>query len=182
LVSARGVLRHEGFPYALDNGAWTAFQRNEPFDVQAFEKAVTWGAHAADWLVLPDIVAGGLSSLKYSMTWAPRLAGVCPLLIAVQDGMKAEDVSPLIGPGLGIALGGSTTWKEKTMRHWGALAKRRRAYFHVLRVNTVRRIRLCQDAQAHSFDGSSVSRFACNLPRLDHARRQVSIFGGIYAS
>src|SRR3546814_4879783 len=26
MVSARGVLRTEGFPYELDNGAWTSFQ------------------------------------------------------------------------------------------------------------------------------------------------------------
>ncbi len=37
MVSARGVLRTEGFPYGLDNGAWTAFQRDEPFDVDHAE-------------------------------------------------------------------------------------------------------------------------------------------------
>lgn len=38
-VSAKGVLRTEGFPYALDNGAWSAFTQGEDFDVEAFEKA-----------------------------------------------------------------------------------------------------------------------------------------------
>ena len=40
MVSARGALRTEGFRYALDNGAWTSFQRGEPFDEAAFERAV----------------------------------------------------------------------------------------------------------------------------------------------
>ena len=40
LVSARGVLRSEGCGYALDNGAWTAHQRGEAFDEDAFVEAV----------------------------------------------------------------------------------------------------------------------------------------------
>lgn len=178
LVSARGVLRHEGFPYALDNGAWTAFQKGEPFDVPAFEKAVEWGAAAADWLILPDIVGGGIESLRFSMEWAPRLAGLCPLLLAVQDGMTPADVAPIVGAQIGIAVGGSTEWKEQSLPAWGALARETGAYLHVLRVNTCRRIDLCRDAGADSFDGSSVTRFACNLPRLDRARRQLSLLNG----
>ena len=183
LVSARGVLRHEGFPYALDNGAWTAFQKGEPFDIPAFERAVEWGGSGADWLILPDIVGGGLESLRVSMEWAPRLQSVCPLLLAVQDGMIPADVLPMVGPDLGIAVGGSTEWKEGTLAAWGALAREAGAYLHVLRVNTCRRIALCRDAGVDSFDGSSVTRFACNLPRLDNARRQLSlIIGAPYVS
>jgi len=178
LVSARGVLRNEGFAYALDNGAWTAHQRGEPFDVAAFERAVSWGAARADWLVLPDIVAGGLPSLKMSMTWAARLQGLCPLLLAVQDGMTPADVRSDIGPGIGIAVGGSTNWKEATCRQWGRLAAEKGAYLHVLRVNTARRIAICADAGAHSFDGTSASRFAKTIRPLDNARRQLSMFGG----
>ena len=178
LVSAQGVLRHEGFPYAIDNGAWTAFQKGELFDVPAFERAVAWGAEGADWLILPDIVGGGLDSLRFSMEWAPRLDGVCPLLLAVQDGMEPADVESIVGSHLGIALGGSTEWKESTLAAWGSLSRRVGAYFHVLRVNSCRRIDLCRDAGADSFDGSSVSRFAKTLPLLDGARRQLSLLNG----
>jgi hypothetical protein len=182
LVSARGVLRHEGFPYALDNGAWTAHQRGEPFDVPAFEKAIEWGGDGADWLILPDIVAGGLSSLKMSMTWASRLQGVCPMLLAVQDGIEPNDVEAIVGHDIGIAVGGSTEWKETTCRRWGELARNRGAYLHVLRVNTARRIAICKDADADSFDGSSATRFVKTLPMLDCARRQLSVFGALHAS
>ena len=177
LVSARGVLRHEGFPYALDNGAWTAHQRAEPFDVAAFEKAVTWGADAADWLVLPDIVAGGLKSLRMSMEWAPRLAGMCPLLLAVQDGIDPDDVRSVLGSDIGLAVGGSTKWKESTCGTWGQLARDTGCHLHVLRVNTARRIAICADAGADSFDGTSATRVMKTLRPLDNARRQLSIFG-----
>jgi hypothetical protein len=172
------VLRHEGFPYALDNGAWTAYQKGEAFDVPAFEKAVAWGGDGADFLIVPDIVCGGLESLAFSMSWIPRLSGVCPLLLAVQDGIEPNNVRDIVGPELGIAVGGSTEWKEQTIPKWGKLASEAGAYLHVLRVNTCRRIDICRDAGVHSFDGSSVTRFAVNLPLLDGARRQLSLFGG----
>jgi hypothetical protein len=36
LVSAKGELRTEGIRYALDNGAWSAFVQQQPFDEEAF--------------------------------------------------------------------------------------------------------------------------------------------------
>lgn len=40
LVVAGAILQHEGFQYALDNGAWSCFKRGVSFDELAFEKAV----------------------------------------------------------------------------------------------------------------------------------------------
>ena len=93
LVSAAGVLRTEGFPYALDNGAWSAFTQGRPFDVQLFERALRdLGAHA-DWTVLPDVVAGGHASLDLSLRWMRRVLDESPRgLLAVQDGMEPSDV------------------------------------------------------------------------------------------
>lgn len=174
MVSARGCLRHEGFRYALDNGAWTAFQRGEPFDIAAFMRAVDLLGHGADFIVAPDIVAGGKRSLDFSLSWLGQLRGVAPLLLAVQDGIAVDDVSSLIGPELGIFVGGTTEWKLPTMADWGALARRTGAYLHVGRVNSSRRIALCSAAGADSFDGSSATRYAVTLRPLDLARRQQS--------
>lgn len=178
LVSARGVLRHEGFPYALDNGAWTAFQKGEPFDEAAFLKAIDLLGAGAEWIVIPDIVSAGHTSLGFSLSWLPRLAHFPRLLLAVQDGLKPSDVSHLLSPRIGVFLGGSTEWKESTMRDWGAICRRRGAWFHVGRVNTRIRIRLCKDAGADSFDGSSPSRYCKMLPRLDAEVRQMHLWGG----
>lgn len=176
LVSARGVLRTEGMPFALDNGAWTAFQRGEPFDSGAFERAVDLLGEGADWVVIPDIVVGGLSSLDFSLTWIDRLASCRRLLLAVQDGMAPELVRPLLSRRIGIFVGGSTNWKLSTMCGWGRLAHEVGCYMHVGRVNTVRRIRLCSAAGADSFDGTSASMFSDTLPMLDAARRSRDLF------
>ncbi len=175
MVSAKGVLRTEGFRYCLDNGAWWAHQNEQPFDEAAFLKAYKLLAVGADFVVLPDIVAGGMRSLAFSLDWRERLCRICPQLLAVQDGMAAVHIAPLVGPELGIFVGGTTEWKERTMALWGAVARSRRGYFHVGRVNSARRIALCAAAGADSFDGSSVSRYAVTLPKLENARQQLDL-------
>lgn len=162
--------------YALDNGAWTAHQRGEPFDVAAFEKALGLLGDGADWVVAPDIVGGGVRSLRLSESWLPRLEWCRRTLIAVQDGIAPRDISPLLGSRVGIFVGGTTEWKIATMRRWGSLSRERQCYLHVARVNSARRIHLCHDAGAHSFDGSSVTRYAKTLPLLDNAARQGQLF------
>lgn len=183
LVSAAGVLRTEGFSrYALDNGAWSAFQQGRPFCEVAFCRAVDRLGEGADWVVLPDIVAGGQASLDFSLRWLERLKGFPrTLLIAVQDGMHPDEVRDYLNPSVGIFLGGSTEWKLQTMEAWGILARRRNCYFHVGRVNSARRIAMCAAANASSFDGTSVTRFANTLPRLDGALKHRIDQADLYA-
>ena len=182
MVSARGVLRTEGFRFALDNGAWTSFQRGEPFDEPAFERAVSLLGADADWIVVPDIVMGGMASLKFSRMWLARLRNrrslsTATFMIAVQNGIGHGYVRDIIGPQVGIFVGGDTEWKLATMTEWTRLAHSRGAICHVGRVNSARRIRLCAAAGVDSFDGSGPSRFATALPPLDLARRQADIEG-----
>jgi hypothetical protein len=176
LVSAAGCLRHEGFPYALDNGAWSAFQHGTAFDAKRFERAVELLAAGAEWVVAPDIVAGGRESLELSLAWLPRLLDrTTRVLLAVQNGIQETDIASLLGPRVGIFVGGDTEWKLATMDQWAALARARGCWCHIARVNTVRRVLRCQVAGAHSFDGTSVSRFACTITELDNARRSPAL-------
>lgn len=160
LVSATGVHRTEGFQYAIDNGAWTAHQQGKPFDEPAFLKVVEKLGAGADWIAIPDIVAGGRRSLEFSLSWIERLRGACKmLLLPVQDGMATRDVAKIIGPSVGVFVGGSTDWKLTTMHAWARAPLGVDAWCHIARVNSARRIRLCQDVRANSIDGSSVTRF-----------------------
>jgi hypothetical protein len=178
LVSATGVLRTEGFPYALDNGAWSAYQQKKPFDDRAFALALRRLGAGADWTVLPDIVCGGMTSLELSLRWRARVLAECArALIAVQDGMSTDDIAVFLGSRVGIFVGGSTRWKEETIGLWADLGRRHGCWVHVGRVNSVRRIAICTSAGATSFDGSSASRYATTIRSLDSARRQVGLFG-----
>jgi hypothetical protein len=175
LVSRAGVWRSEGFAYALDNGAWTDFQAGSPFDGDTFDRLIEKMGSCADWIVLPDIVAGGIKSLELSLRWMNRCRSVSDLvLLAVQDGMEPADVRNLLGRHVGVFLGGSTEWKIERMRDWGALCADVGCHYHVARVNTRGRMRLAVEAGASSVDGSSASRFAKNVGKITNWASQPS--------
>jgi hypothetical protein len=176
LVSRAGAWRPEGFPYGLDNGAWSDFRTGQPFDGPRFQLLMDRLGAGADWIVVPDIVAGGLPSLALSMEWLPRVQRTgAPALIAVQDGMEPHDLAPIVGPRVGIFLGGSTEWKLQRMEQWGAFCRERNVHYHVARVNTAKRINQARVCGASSIDGSSASRYAETLPLLDVSARQLDM-------
>lgn len=170
LVSAAGVLRTEGSAYALDNGAWSAHQQGRAFDARAFGHALHQLGAGADFVVAPDIVCGGEASLELSFRWMRRCLDAAPrMLIAVQNGHEPWQIDELLGPRVGVFVGGDTEWKITTLPRWAAVATARGAWCHVGRVNTARRIALCGAAGATSFDGTSVIRFPSTLDQLDRA-------------
>jgi len=177
LVSATGRLRTEDFDhYALDNGAWTAYQKGKPIDLDLFTKALRMLGKDADWAVLPDIVAGGEKSLELSLKWMRTVLDECQMgMLSVQDGMTVDMVRELVGPRVGIFIGGSTAWKLETIDQWAELGRERNAWCHVARVNSPLRIRKCQRAGATSFDGTNASRFSKNHPKLNCAIRQQTL-------
>ncbi|MFL5063422.1 MAG: hypothetical protein ACJ8FU_08435 [Xanthobacteraceae bacterium] len=178
MVSAAADLRTEGFDrYALDNGAWAAFQAGRRINIARFCRALDLLGDEAEFVIAPDIVLGGEESLALSLAWLPHVLDRTErALIAVQNGMTPDDLRPHVSERVGIFVGGDTAWKEASLGEWGWLKAETGCHLHVGRVNTKRRIRLCALAGADSFDGSSASRFAKSLPRLDLARRQPCLF------
>ena len=169
-----------GMSHACDNGAWPAHIAGRSIDIPAFLAMLNKHGPTADFIVVPDIVGGGMASLALTQEWLPILLAredlqQPHLLIAVQDGMSPQDVAPLLSKRVGIFVGESTEWKLETMPIWGALARTTGCYLHIGRVNTQRRIALCAAAGANSFDGTSVTRFSKTLRPLDLARRQMDM-------
>lgn len=95
-----------GAPVALDNGAWVAFNRGEPWDAGEFEAALGELHERIGWYVLPDRVGQGTTSLRFSLDWLKRLswAKATPYL-AVQDGMTEA--------GLGCAASTASTGQDR---------------------------------------------------------------------
>lgn len=177
LVSATGEWRHEGFPYALDNGAWTAHQAGAAMlNVELFLALLVAMGAGADWCALPDIVGGGRRSLALSLTWLSSSLALCRrVLIPVQEGIEADDVRPFLHPRVGIFVGGiSDEWKLGTMPMWARLAREHGTWCHVGRVNSQKRIRACHAAGAHSFDGSGTAKFVKMIHRLDRTVKELA--------
>ena len=178
LVSATGCLRPEGFPYAIDNGAWTAHQKGAPINLALFVVALFKLGRDAEWVALPDIVGGGMKSLALSLAWLRTVLNLTErALIPVQDGMRIDDVRPLLCRNVGVFVGGSpfTNWKEETTPAWARACRDAGAWCHVGRVNSQRRINICAAAGATSFDGTSATKYAVELPKLHRAVVQQSL-------
>lgn len=176
-LDGRGERLH-GMRHALDNGAWSAFAQGRPWDEGAFRVALDRFGPAADFIVVPDVVADREVSLARTRAWLPGLLarpdlGAARLLIAIQDGMTFADIEPLLAnPRVGLFIGGSTEWKLAAIEPWGRWAKARGRYVHCGRVNTARRIAICAGAGVDSIDGTSATRFAKTLPLLTRAAAQ----------
>lgn len=182
LLTPDNATMRDGMRFGIDNGAWKtrAAEFGGPggnFDADGFTSLIERCGCAADFVIVPDIVAGGMASLEFSLSWLPRLQHFRQLLFAVQDGMDAREVGKILREhsNVGIFLGGSTEWKLKTMYAWGMVAASWNRWYHVGRVNSAKRIRLCAEAGATSFDGTSASMYSCTVPLLDAARRQPSL-------
>jgi hypothetical protein len=177
LLTPDNATRRDGFSFAIDNGAWGCHQKGIPFQEKPFVTLIEKYGSLADFVICPDIVAGGEKSLDLSLQWLPRLTHLRRVLLPVQDGMSMPQVFNVLRhfPSVGIFLGGSTEWKLRTLYDWGVLAAATGRWYHVGRVNTRRRIRLCAEAGATSFDGTSASMYAISVPRLEDARRQPSL-------
>ena len=169
-----------GMSYAIDNGAWRCFTAGTPWNQDAFVAVVRRLGAGADWIALPDIVAAGAASLERSAHWLPVLRAICaaPLLLPVQDGMSDADVLPFAQAGVGIFLGGSTEWKLANALRWGRFARAAGVHYHIARVNTAKRIRLCAAAGADSMDGTSPVAFPKTLAMIERARGQRDLFAG----
>lgn len=138
-------------PYALDNGAFPAFAKGEPWDRGAYDELLTWASgtgQAPLWALVPDVVGDRAGTLS---AWNRNREHVAayrwPLAFAVQDGMTPADVPDAAAV---VFVGGSTEWKWSTVSMWCREFPR----VHVGRVNTYRWLRVCEDAGAESVDGT----------------------------
>lgn len=168
LVSATGVHRTEGFDnHVLDNGAWSAWNSGTPWDRSKFETLCKKFGATAQWVVVPDVVADRAATLTKAQEWLPLLANVGKMrLLAAQDGMVPDDIRAWLSHDVGIFVGGTTEWKWSHLHQWGDLAAERGCRLHVGRVNTRKAIRKCRDVGAHSFDGTSATRFAVTADKI----------------
>jgi len=134
----------------------------------------------ADWAVVPDVVCDGHRTLTRTMAWIEAIRAHTVPLVCVADGIEPGDVWPILGPQCGIFVAGSTSWKWTTLPEWGRIARARGCYLHVGRVNSAKRIALCVEAGADSFDGRCVLFDRDRITEQTEAARNPSTQTTIY--
>lgn len=141
-------------PYALDNGAYSAWAHKTPWDEAAWFKLLEWAKLSARdpvWCVVPDVVGDRTATLAQYQRYSGEIErrGWLPAF-AVQDGMTKTDVPS----GAVVFVGGTTAWKWRTAEMWCGEFPR----VHVGRVNTYRRLVQCHEWGAESVDGTGWMR------------------------
>lgn len=146
-----------------DNGAFICHQQGREFDAPAFE--VFLRVISRDWpvqprfIVVPDIVGGGIQSLRFSASWVARMDTMldvpdCPRYLAVQDGMTVEDVLAELWQYDGLFVGGLAKWKLLTGKTWVDLAHANGRPCHIGRVGTANRILWARSTDCDSADSA----------------------------
>lgn len=120
-----------------------------------------------EFIVLPDIVAGGLASMEESRRWVHRCRGLAPLYLAIQDGMEPADVDDkLAGACAGYFIGGTLKWKIRHGEKWTRAAHERGLRCHIGRMGTPKRIRWGMRINADSIDSALPLWAETNLQRF----------------
>lgn len=137
-------------PYALDNGAYSAFTSGKPWNADAWWAMLQWAKASGftpQWALCPDVVANREATLKQWPIYSPLIheAG-WRCAFAVQDGMTAADVPPDADV---VFVGGSTEWKWRTAAAWAQFP-----HVHIGRVNSIAHLDLCRSLGVKSCDGS----------------------------
>lgn len=152
------------FPYALDNGAFSAWDRTDnSFDESkwsehAWKCLIVWAASQSQkpmWAIVPDRPGDARQTIeRWSMYAGIVKENGIPLAIAVQDGMTAEMVKRLKPTADVIAVGGSTEWKWHSVEMWSREFQR----VHLLRCNMPTKLDYLEQLGIESCDGTGWSR------------------------
>ena len=146
---------------AFDNGAYQAWNRGYPFLERNFwdalERCYVLGIKL-DFIVCPDIVAGGKESLEFSLRWADRLKKT-NLALPVQDGMVPDDLTEDIRRNFThLFLGGTVAWKLNALEGWVECSKSWKMPLHVGRIGTLPLLKRCRDLGVSSVDSTNFAR------------------------
>jgi hypothetical protein len=147
------------FPYALDNGAFAAWDqreniwREDAWDVDAWRKMIRWAQAQVQrprWAIVPDWIGSGECTIERWYQFEDEVP--FPKALAVQDGMsvaQARDIKPDV-----ICVGGTTEWKWATVEMWAKSFPR----VHVLRVNSPQKLAYLDQLGVESCDGTGWNR------------------------
>lgn len=144
--------------FALDNGAFAAWQKGYPFLEHDFlytlSKCHEQGI-ALDFIVCPDICGGrGSESLAFSLKWAERIP--CEnLALVVSSPLEPTDISFTLWQFSAVFIGGGDEdWQWSTAPDWIEFAHNRGRRCHIGMCNTLAKLRLAADLGADSVDST----------------------------
>jgi len=159
MLSGENISKSDSkFSCALDNGAFIAWKYNLPWLESRFWESIKlcWKHKIKlDFIVLPDIVGGGIESYNLSRNWLNKLKPTT-LALAVQDGIKRSTIKLDMLKGIKyIFLGGTVEYKWDNLRYWSDYCKEEGLLLHIGRCGSEPKLQAAADAGAFSCDSTS---------------------------
>ena len=151
----------DGIPWILDNGAFGSWIRKTSFDSYRFLRSLRLipRDHHPDFIVIPDIVAGGRLSFEFSLRWMKRIGTEFKRYFAVQNGMTYSEIETVLNLEIdGLFIGGTIEWKINTAGIWIELAHDHGKPAHIGRCGPISRIKWAKRIGADSIDSGSWAR------------------------
>ena len=146
-------------PCALDNGAFTCYKKGYPFQEDVFLETIKKAYKlnlTLDFIVCPDIVAGGKESLKFSLEWAKRLKTAPNLALVLQDGMEERDLdSYTLRFFTHLFIGGSVKWKWDNADKWAKFARDKGKKIHIGQCGKLQYLKKAKVLKVGSVDSTS---------------------------
>jgi len=170
-----------GIDWILDNGAYSCWINSKPFEgdkfLDSFDKIEMSGLYP-DFIVVPDIVAGGYDSLDFSLSWLNQIPGGYKCYLAVQNGMEPNIIQEYCSLFEGLFVGGTLDWKMKTAHQWANLAHDNNLKCHVGKVGTFKRLVWAKHIGADSIDSSTFvqAKPGTGLRRIKAALSQTALY------
>jgi hypothetical protein len=146
--------RNAGGVFAIDNGAYSGFDR---LAFSSLLQREDLHKERCLFVSVPDIVGSARRTLEI---WRHRYGIVSgwPLALVMQDGMEDMDIP--WGDLSAVFIGGCDPWKDsKAAVDIVKTAKTLQKHAHVGRVNTLKRYKLFAEAGADTCDGSGVAMY-----------------------
>jgi hypothetical protein len=137
-------------PYALDNGAYYAFTKNEEWDERGFYEMLDKVPQQKKplWVACPDKVMDKEQTFKLWEKHSPRIKDMgFRNAFVLQDGMTREEVPKDAEV---LFVGGSFEWKWKMLPEICTWGKR----VHCGRVNSYEGLWICDENGVESCDGT----------------------------
>jgi hypothetical protein len=152
-----------GIRWALDNGVFGAWSQGREWSEEPLYRFLDqYAAWKPMWCVVPDWVGDREKTLQlWENHWHAIRAFGIPLAFAVQDGMTPGDVPQ---EAVVIFVGGTTSWKWRTLRTWTGHFPR----VHVGRVNSRNLLEQAEAAGAESCDGTGWFRDPTRTQELEN--------------
>ena len=137
-----------GNPKDKSNSAW---DNGTEWDEDAYFRFLEWAArqeYQPLWAAIPDVVTDPDATFRNWEKYSPRVEQYgWHLAFVAQDGMTPDDVPDAASI---VFIGGSYKWKWRNAAKFSECCDR----VHIGRVNTLGKLRRCEDMGVESVDGT----------------------------